>query len=114
MQEHELTRLAEIDRSERVPVCHAVRDDGQLAAEPLDWDVLPWLSSGIWDHTVRHQIAFCMQHVRDNGGILFGAFEESRLVDVALLRPHVSARQPGTSPTGDRHATLDRVPDPGP
>jgi len=90
MESDDLHRLAEIDRSERVRVGYAVYD-GQLVSRIVDWDVPPWLSTGQRDHTVRRQIAFCRQQMRDNGGILFGAFDETRLVGVALLRPHLTA-----------------------
>ena len=79
------TRIAEIDRTERVGVRYTYRD-GQLRAETVDWDVPDFSREGEGKYSLRHQIDGVQRPLIDSGGVLYGALDGDRVVGLAALR----------------------------
>jgi len=76
--------VARIDRSEHIDVEYAVVD-GQLVQQPVSIaDVQPWDPAGTGPHSVASMVAFCAPIVA-GGAALFGAFEEERLLGLAIV-----------------------------
>jgi GNAT superfamily N-acetyltransferase len=90
MDESELVKIAEIDRSEKVQVGYEARE-GRLIQIEVDWDVPTFRSEGVGEHTVAAQIGFCRGHLERGGGML-GAFDGERLAGIAVLTPEVRPR----------------------
>lgn len=91
MQPSEVTRVAEIDRSEHITLGYR-REDGELKTMAVNWQVPPWLAQGAGAHTVQAQIDFLRSHLKA-GGLLFGAFDGERLVGLGLMRPDLAPGQ---------------------
>ncbi len=85
----ELGRIAEIDRSEHVTTGYAMRD-GQLAAEPVEWEVPRWALVGDGPHSVARYVRASRTCLTELGGTAFGAFVEGRLAGIAIFRPHLT------------------------
>jgi GNAT superfamily N-acetyltransferase len=84
---HELSRVGEIDRTERIDVLY-VQHGSQLETRVGDWSAPPWRLEGTGEHSVAYQVAECERFVRE-GAIAFGAFADDRLVGIGLVLPHV-------------------------
>lgn len=84
---NELTRLAEIDRSEQVSQGYRMVG-GALVAEDVDWRIPDWAHTGDSEHSVATMVATWQPSV-DAGGQLLGALDGERLAGLALLRPHL-------------------------
>ena len=80
---NELTRIGEIDRSERVTHAY-VQAGSELTLREVDWSVPPWAPAGEGAHTVAAKAA-AWQAVAAEGQA-FGAFDGERLVGVGILR----------------------------
>ena len=83
----ELSRVAEIDRSERINVLYD-QHGTQLAARHGTWNASPWDPDGHGEHSVAAQVHALQYHV-DMGGIALGAFARGRLVGIAVVVPHL-------------------------
>jgi ribosomal protein S18 acetylase RimI-like enzyme len=81
----EITRIAEIDRSEHVTLAYRVRD-GQLEERHVDWHVPRWSGEENGEHSVQAKVA-ALSAILDQDGVMWGAFDEDRLAGVAILRP---------------------------
>lgn len=79
------TRIAEIDRTERVRVGYTYRD-GQLRAEAVDWDVPDFFPEGDGEHALKRQIDGLQCPLVEAGGVLYGALDGDRAVGLAALR----------------------------
>lgn len=102
----ELSRVAEIDRRERIDVLYD-QDGSRLVARHVDWSASAWDPEGHGEHSVAAQV-HTLEHYVEVGGVALGAFASGRLVGigvvVAHLRPtiaqlaflHVSAPWRGT------------------
>jgi ribosomal protein S18 acetylase RimI-like enzyme len=88
MQNSEIDRIAEIDRSEHVPKAYVYKD-GSLEPRDVDWQIPRWSTEGDHDHTVQARIDES-QLVLDRGGVLLGSFDGETLVGFAIYRPHLS------------------------
>ncbi len=88
MQDSEITRIAEIDRSEHVTVAYRV-SDGRLEKRHVDWHVPRWFSEGDGEHSVRAKVA-ALSPILNQEGMMWGAFDEDRLVGVTILRPRLT------------------------
>jgi GNAT superfamily N-acetyltransferase len=87
LQPAELSRLGEIDRTERIEAIYIQR--GETLEESTDiFDVPPWSPTGDDSHSVPDQIGFCEWHV-SRGAHIFGAFDGERLVGIGLVTPHL-------------------------
>ena len=79
----EITRLGEMDRSERVSQAY-VQHGAEIELQAVDWDVPTFAPDGPGEHTVPHKIAEWQPVARL--GQSWGAFEDERLVGLGVLR----------------------------
>jgi GNAT superfamily N-acetyltransferase len=88
----ELSRVAEIDRTERIDVLYD-QQGTNLVARSGDWSAPCWDASGHGEHSVVAQVHTIESYV-DIGGIALGAFVSRRLVGIGvvvpLLRPGIA------------------------
>lgn len=82
-----LRRFTEIDRSEEVRVLYSVVGK-QLVAEPANESVPDFYAEG--EHHSVPELVRTWQPVVDSDGVLLGAFDQGRLVGIALLGTEVS------------------------
>ena len=87
MQEAELARIGEIDRTETIRVGHEIRGQ-ELASMDVEWNVPPFITDGEGEHTLAEQVRFCNAHL-DNGGRCRGAFTRDRLIGIGILLPEI-------------------------
>lgn len=89
----EITKLAQIDRTETIDYVHHLRD-GVLTLEPEHWDVPDWSPD-----EKQRRIAG-LQATYDEGATFFGAFDGEALAGISVL---------GHNPvqTGDRRLNLE-------
>lgn len=88
MQNSDIGRIAEIDRSEHVTQAYLFRD-GKLEPEEVDWHVPRWFTDGHPEHSVQAKISAWTPYL-EQGGQIFGAFDGDLLVGVAIFRPELS------------------------
>jgi GNAT superfamily N-acetyltransferase len=87
----DLSIIAAIDRSEHVDIGYAVID-GQLTEQPVvKAEIPPWDPTGSGPHSVATQIDFCSD-VAAHGAVLIGAFDDERVVGLAVLDPSFEPR----------------------
>jgi GNAT superfamily N-acetyltransferase len=89
LERHELSRVGEIDRTERIDTLYLQRGV-ELEAVTGDFSAPPWRTEGESEHSVAHQVAECERYL-DAGGIAIGAFTGDRLVGIGVVVPHVRA-----------------------
>jgi GNAT superfamily N-acetyltransferase len=82
----ELSRVAEIDRSELIEVVYDQRGT-QLLARKGNWRSSPWDADGHGEHSVDAQV-HAVQHYVAAAGIALGAFASGRLVGIGVVVPH--------------------------
>ena len=83
----ELSRVAEIDRTERIDVLYD-QQGTHLVARHGNWSASAWEPDGHGEHSVEAQVHALQYHV-DKGGIALGAFASGRLVGVGVVVPHL-------------------------
>jgi GNAT superfamily N-acetyltransferase len=83
----ELSRVAQIDRAERIDLVYE-QCGTKLVARRGDWSAPAWNSHGQGDHTVEAQRK-ALEHYVDAGGIAVGAFSGRRLVGIGVVVPHL-------------------------
>lgn len=83
----ELSRVAEIDRTERIDVVYEQRGI-QLVARRGDWSASAWDPDGRGEHSVDAKRQ-ALEHYVDNGGIAIGAFAGGRLAGIGVVVPHL-------------------------
>jgi GNAT superfamily N-acetyltransferase len=83
----ELSRVAEIDRRERIEVQY-VQHGTELLARHGSWSSLAWDPDGDGEHSVAAQIHMLERYV-DAGGMALGAFAGERLVGIGVVVPHL-------------------------
>ncbi len=84
MEPSDVELIREIDRSEEIRVGYRMQK-GELQRMNVVWDSPNWDPEGDHEHSLAHQIVFCMGHL-EAGGALIGAFSEDLLVGVGVLR----------------------------
>lgn len=83
----ELSRVAEIDRTERIDVIYEQRGT-ELTARRGNWTAPAWDPAGHGEHSVEaHRLA--LEHYLDGGGIALGAFSNGRLVGIGVVVSHL-------------------------
>ena len=87
---NELSRVAEIDRSERIDVLYD-QHGTELVARHGDWSAPAWDPNGHGEHSVAAHAHALEQYV-DAGGIALGAFAGGQLVGIAVVVPHLRPR----------------------
>jgi GNAT superfamily N-acetyltransferase len=83
----ELSRVGEIDRTERIDVLYVQRGT-RLAARAGDWSAPAWDPDGQGEHSVAAQQAALERYV-DAGAIALGGFSAERLVGVGVVLPRL-------------------------
>jgi ribosomal protein S18 acetylase RimI-like enzyme len=84
MEPDEVTRIWEIDRSERIRTGYKYTD-GNLQRMEVNWDSPAWGMEGDGDHTIASFVKFCRDHLERNGR-LYGAFDGENLVGIGLIQ----------------------------
>ena len=87
MGRHELPRVAEIDRHERIEVLYEQRGT-QLIERHGRWDAAGWDPDGTGEHSVAAKVREAEQYV-EGGGVVVGAFADDRLVGIGIVLPHL-------------------------
>lgn len=87
LEDSELSRLAEIDRSEVIRVGYDVTD-GKLVKLDVEWDVPTFDPEGDGEHSVAEQVEFCRGHLARDA-ISIGAFADEALVGIGILTPNI-------------------------
>ena len=83
----ELSRVGEIDRTERIEVLFE-QHGTELVARRGSWSASAWDPDGHGEHSVDAQRQALM-HYADAGGIARGAFSDGRLVGIGVVVPHM-------------------------
>ena len=90
MRHDEIGRIGEIDRSERVEQSYVQRGT-RLTLEDVDWDVPNWFRDGRPERSIQAKIASWGRYLEARG-TMWGAFEDGRLVGVAINQPDLEPR----------------------
>jgi GNAT superfamily N-acetyltransferase len=90
LEAHELARVAEIDRTERIDAIY-VQHGSQLELVEGDRSSPPWDSEGHGEHSVAVVRSALEDWVR-RGATALGAFDQDRLVGMGVLLPHLRPR----------------------
>jgi GNAT superfamily N-acetyltransferase len=83
----ELSRVGEIDRSERINVVYD-QHGTQLVARHGTWSASAWDLEGDGEHSVQAKVHELQRYV-DNGGVALGALASGRLVGIGVVVPHL-------------------------
>ena len=83
----ELSRVVEIDRTERIDVLYEQRGT-ELVERRGNWSAPAWDPDGHGEHSVEAQ-RHALEHYADAGGIALGAFSGGRLVGIGVVVPHL-------------------------
>ncbi len=87
MRRTELSRVVEIDRSERIDVLYDQRGV-ELVARHGHWSSSAWDPGGHGEHSVAAQVHALERYV-DAGGTALGAFAGGRLIGIGVVVPHL-------------------------
>lgn len=87
LESHELTRVGEIDRTERIDAIYVQRGT-QLELREGDWSSPPWDSDGAGEHSLA-AVRAALDDWAARGAVAQGAFEGDRLVGVGVVLPHL-------------------------
>lgn len=82
MPNHELSRLAEIERAEEIPQAYFM-EDGELVLKDVGWRAGSWQPEG--DFSVGHYVEE-FGPMLEAGGVLLGVFDGERLAGLGVLR----------------------------
>lgn len=96
----EISRVAEIDRTERIDVLYD-QQGTQLVARSGEWNAPGWDINGHGEHSVHAQVQ-AIRHYVDNTGIALGAFVSGLLVGIGVVMPHL---RPGTAQLAYLHVS---------
>jgi GNAT superfamily N-acetyltransferase len=83
----ELSRIGEIDRTERIDVLFEQRGT-ELLARRGSWSAPAWDPDGHGEHSVAGK-RLDLMHYADAGGIARGGFSGGRLVGIGVVVPHI-------------------------
>jgi GNAT superfamily N-acetyltransferase len=84
---NELSRVGEIDRTERIDVLFE-QYGTELVSRRGTWNASAWDPDGRGEHSVAAQHQALVRYV-DAGGIVRGAFSHGRLVGIGVVVPHL-------------------------
>jgi GNAT superfamily N-acetyltransferase len=83
----ELTRVAEIDRTERIDVIYE-QHGTELVERRGNWSSPAWDPDGHGEHSVEAQ-RHAVEHYVDAGGTAIGAFSDGELIGIGVVVPHL-------------------------
>lgn len=84
---HELARVGEIDRTERIDRLYVQRG-AELETVDGDFSASAWRADGDGEHSVAHHVEECERWI-GAGGVALGAFDGARLVGMGVVLPHL-------------------------
>lgn len=84
----ELSRVGEIDRTERIDVLLEQHGTELVARRRGSWSASAWDPDRHGEHSVHAQRQ-ALVHYADAGGIAHGAFSGGRLVGIGVVVPHI-------------------------
>jgi GNAT superfamily N-acetyltransferase len=84
---NELSRVGEINRTERINVLFE-QHGTELVARQGSWSSPAWEPDGHGEHSVEAQRQ-ALAHYADAGGVARGAFSNGRLVGIGVVVPHI-------------------------
>lgn len=87
LENSEVERIRDIDRTERVRTGYRVEGD-QLVRMKVQWDSSPWREEGD-EHSFPAMIRSLKNHLA-NHAIMLGAFDGDRLVGLAAFQPQLT------------------------
>lgn len=87
LERSELSRISEIDRTERIEVLYDQQGTG-LVARHGEWSAPAWGADGQGEHSVEAKVREA-QHYLDGGGVALGAFADGRMVGIGIVVPHL-------------------------
>jgi GNAT superfamily N-acetyltransferase len=87
LERDELSRVGEIDRTERIDVIFE-QHGTELVARRGNWSAAAWDRDGHGEHSVEAQRRALMDYA-DEGGVARGAFSQGRLVGLGVVVPHI-------------------------
>ena len=96
----ELSRVVEIDRTERIELIYEQRGT-ELLARRGNWSASAWARDGHGEHSVATQ-QDALGRYADAGGIALGAFAGGQLVGIGVIVPHL---RPATAQLAFLHVT---------
>jgi GNAT superfamily N-acetyltransferase len=85
----ELSRVAEIDRAERIDLIYVQRGTA-LEERHGNWSSPGWDPRGHGEHSVKAKRRD-LERYADSGGIALGALSDGRLVGIGVVVPHLRA-----------------------
>lgn len=80
----EAAKIAEIDRTERITLGYR-QQGATIIAEAVNWNVPPWHPEDAGGHSVARMVHESVALAAE-GAIVLGAFDQERLVGIAVLR----------------------------
>jgi len=83
----ELSRVGEIDRTERIDILYD-QHGTELVARHGNWSAPSWDPIGHGEHSVEAKVD-TLEHYVDSGGIALGVFAGGRLVGIGVVVPHL-------------------------
>jgi GNAT superfamily N-acetyltransferase len=87
MARDELSRVAEIDRQERIEVLYE-QQGVRLIERHGKWDSPAWDADGDGEHSVAAKVREAERYA-EAGGVAVGAFANDRLVGIGIVLPHL-------------------------
>jgi GNAT superfamily N-acetyltransferase len=87
LERSELSRVSEIDRTERIEVLYD-QQGTRLVARHGEWSAPAWDADGQGEHSVEAKVRE-VQHYLDSGGVALGAFADGRMVGIGVVVPHL-------------------------
>jgi GNAT superfamily N-acetyltransferase len=102
LSRHELVRVRDIHRAERIAVLFEQRGT-ELIARHGSWDAPDWYLDHGSDHSVDAQQR-AVEHYLDMGGAAIGAFSDARLVGIGVVVPHL---RPGIAQLAFLHVSSE-------
>jgi GNAT superfamily N-acetyltransferase len=87
MEADEVTKVREIDRSERTRTGYKMVGS-ELQRMEVNWDSPPWRGEGEGEHSVAGQISHCRDHLRRNGR-MYGAFDGEKLIGIGIIQERI-------------------------
>jgi N-acetylglutamate synthase-like GNAT family acetyltransferase len=87
MDNTELPKIAEIDRTEVIRVGYEMRGRSLTAME-VEWIVPNFTTESEGEHSIAEQVRFCKAHM-ERGARCRGAFDNNTLVGIGMLTPNI-------------------------
>ena len=103
LETHELARVGEIDRTERIDRLYVQRG-AELEPVEGNFSASRWQTEGEGEHSVAHQVEECKRYVAA-GGTAIGAIDDDRIVGIGIVVPHV---RPGIAQLAFLHVSDGR------